>query len=565
MTSAAHAPLPPVRATWRFLIAYIATFRVLGSYLWLNYKARLLGDTYREEHIAGVHRRSAQLIERTVLRLQGLFIKVGQLISIMTNFLPQELRLGLENLQDALPARPYEQIERRIREELGGSPDEVFASFERRPIASASLGQVHAAVTKDGRQVAVKVQHLGVEATARSDLRTILRILRIVKLFVRVRGLENFYREIRAMIFEELDFKLEARHIEEISANFPPESRVRCPKVLAELSTVRVLTLEFADGCKITDRARIVKMGYDPSDVARRLVTAYCQMIFVDGVYHADPHPGNILVQPDGGLMLLDFGAVGVLSKSMREGIGAFFEAIIKADEQQLLEALRRMGFLEVGTKQADVASKVIEHFHRKVQDNLSLDTVSLGSVKLDAQKGLESLADLRQMNVSLRELSEAFHMPREWVLLERTGLLLAGLCTHLDPEMKPADIIRPYLQEFVLGKDRDWSEMILDLMRDKLLAVLKLPGQIDKAITRTLDGQVAVQVHAFAPAARLAYAAGHQLIFTALAISSAMVGLYFYDHEVWRLAEIAAYTSGGFLTLLLLSMIGARRHRRQL
>ncbi|MCU0663797.1 MAG: AarF/UbiB family protein, partial [Myxococcota bacterium] len=542
MSTPLQTPQPPIRATWRFLIAYSATFRVIGSYAWLNFAARLLGETYREERIGALHRRNARLIERTVLRLQGLFIKVGQLFSIMTNFLPADLRVGLENLQDAIPARPYEQIETRIREELGGSPDEVFASFERTPIAAASLGQVHAATTKDGRKVAVKVQHLGVEIAARSDLRTIRRILRIVKRFVKVRGLDNYYREIRTMIFEELDFILEARHIEEIAANFPQDSKVRFPKVLKELSTSRVLTLEFAAGCKITDRAKIIEMGHDPAEVARRLVTAYCQMIFVDGIYHADPHPGNILVQPDGALMLLDFGAVGVLSKAMREGISAFFEAIIKADEEELLAALRRMGFLQVGTNQAAVATKVIEHFHRKVQENLSLDTVSLGSVKLDPKKGLESLADLRQMNVSLRELSEAFHMPREWVLLERTGLLLAGLCTHLDPEMKPAEIIRPYLEEFVFGKDRDWSEMLLDLMRDKLLAVLKLPGQIDKAIARTLDGQVSFRIQGIDPAARLLYAAGHQLVFTALSISSVGVCLYFFDHGAQRLAEIAAY-----------------------
>jgi predicted unusual protein kinase regulating ubiquinone biosynthesis (AarF/ABC1/UbiB family) len=565
MSTPLQTPQPPIRATWRFLIAYSATFRVIGSYAWLNFAARLLGETYREERIGALHRRNARLIERTVLRLQGLFIKVGQLFSIMTNFLPADLRVGLENLQDAIPARPYEQIETRIREELGGSPDEVFASFERTPIAAASLGQVHAATTKDGRKVAVKVQHLGVEIAARSDLRTIRRILRIVKRFVKVRGLDNYYREIRTMIFEELDFILEARHIEEIAANFPQDSKVRFPKVLKELSTSRVLTLEFAAGCKITDRAKIIEMGHDPAEVARRLVTAYCQMIFVDGIYHADPHPGNILVQPDGALMLLDFGAVGVLSKAMREGISAFFEAIIKADEEELLAALRRMGFLQVGTNQAAVATKVIEHFHRKVQENLSLDTVSLGSVKLDPKKGLESLADLRQMNVSLRELSEAFHMPREWVLLERTGLLLAGLCTHLDPEMKPAEIIRPYLEEFVFGKDRDWSEMLLDLMRDKLLAVLKLPGQIDKAIARTLDGQVSFRIQGIDPAARLLYAAGHQLVFTALSISSVGVCLYFFDHGAQRLAEIAAYASCGFLGLLFLSMLSARRHSRRL
>ena len=556
---------PPVAATWRFLKAYTTTFVVIGSYLWLNLKTRLFGDRNRAERMREVNRRNARRIERTIVRLQGLFIKVGQLFSIMTNFLPEEFRAGLENLQDAVPARPYSEIEKRIRAELGGDPDQVFAKFDPRPLASASLGQVHRATTRDGRRVAVKVQHVGVEEMARSDLKTIWRIVRIIRRVFRTRGLENYYYEVRAMILDELDFRKEAGYIRAIGENFADDPKVGVPEVFEELSTDRVLTLGFVDGIKITDRERIVEAGLDPAALARDLVTAYCQMIFVDGVYHADPHPGNILVQPGGRLVFLDFGAVGQLPPAMRHGIGEMLEAVIQADEEQLLRSLRQMGFLRTGADDTEAAARVIEHFHRKFQEEIRLDSFSLSSIQVDTRKGLEHLADLRQMNVGLRELSAAFYMPREWVLLERTALLLTGLCTHLDPQMNPADTIRPYLEEFVLGSDRDWSEMLFDLSREKLLSFLRLPHHVERAISRTLAGKVSFRVQGIGDAAQLLYAAGHQLAYTLLAIASGGAAIYFHETGEPRYAEYALWAAGGFGALLLLSRIRARRYRRRL
>ncbi len=554
----------PTRATFRFLKAYMTTFLVLGSYLWLNMMTRIFGERYREDRIEDAHRRNARRIEETILKLQGLFIKVGQLFSIMTNFLPEEFRAGLENLQDSVPSRPYAQIERRIREELGGLPSEVFASFKVEPEASASLGQVHEATTHEGHRVAVKVQHIGVESMARADLKTIKRILGIIRFFFKTRGLNNYYHEIKAMILDELDFEKEAKHIEAIAANFEENDKVVFTRVYKDLSTSRVLTLEYVDGTKITDVEELTRQGLDPSEIAKDLLTIYCQMLFVDGLYHADPHPGNVLVQADGKLVLLDFGAVGHLDPAMRQGISSFLEAIIKGDEEQLLRSIRDMGFLRVGTDQSEAAARVIEFFHRKFQDEIRLESFSLSSVKIDTSKGLEQLADLKQMNVGLRELSDAFHMPREWVLLERAALLLTGLCTHLDPKMNPADTIRPYLEEFVLGKDRDWSEMLFDVTREKILAFLSLPTLLEKVVNRSLAGKISFRVEGISPAADLLYSATHQLIFALCGIASGATGIYFHHCGRKDLTEYAVYTAGGFGLLVLLSMIRARKFRRR-
>src|SRR5690349_8507770 len=163
----------PTRLRIRSLRAYWTTWRVIWSYLWLKFRARFHSDAWISHNLRQVNLRNARRIERTIVDLRGLFIKVGQLISIMTNFLPEEFRRELEGLQDAVPPRPYVDIEARIVEELDKRPDELFAHFEKKPIASASIGQVHIAKLHDGSKVAVKVQYPDIEETVRRDLNTL--------------------------------------------------------------------------------------------------------------------------------------------------------------------------------------------------------------------------------------------------------------------------------------------------------------------------------------------------------------------------------------------------------
>ena len=165
------------RRRLRFLKAYRTTFAVILSYLRLKLLARLLGRAWYQSNIGRVHALNARRIERTIIELQGLFIKVGQLISIMTNFLPEEFRKPLESLQDQVPPRPISEIRKSIQEELSASPEELFAFFDDVPVASASLGQVHRARLKDGTEVAVKVQHADIDVIVQMDLKTIWRIM----------------------------------------------------------------------------------------------------------------------------------------------------------------------------------------------------------------------------------------------------------------------------------------------------------------------------------------------------------------------------------------------------
>src|SRR5262249_46072325 len=238
------------------------------------------------------HLRNARRVQRTILELQGLFIKVGQLLSIMANFLPAQFRAGLEALQDRVPPRPYREIAARVREELGKDVPALFTRFVEAPIASASLGQVHEAWLTDGTHVAVKVQHRDIDEIVRLDLHTIRRIMSIVTLFIPVQGLDAYYHQIKSMISEELDFIRETRNITRIADNFAKQPSVVFPRPIDELCTKRVMVTTFVEGVKVADLAALDQLGVDRKALARRIVQVFCQQIFVDGVYHADPHPG---------------------------------------------------------------------------------------------------------------------------------------------------------------------------------------------------------------------------------------------------------------------------------
>jgi predicted unusual protein kinase regulating ubiquinone biosynthesis (AarF/ABC1/UbiB family) len=512
---------------WRFLRAYATTFRVIWSYSWLGLVSRFRGSDWRDQHIVGVHTRNARRVYGTILELQGLFIKVGQLLSIMANFLPEEFRAELEGLQDQVPPRPYEEIESRIEQELGAKVADLFADIHRRPIASASLGQVHEARLKDGRRVCVKVQHSDIDTIVRLDLRTIRRILRIVEWFVPVKGFDAHYHQIRELLQQELDFNREADSIERIAKNFAGDPKVVFPTPIRSHSRLRVLTTTFLEGKKANDLVGIDAMGVDRKDIAKRLVRAYCQMIFVDGVYHADPHPGNLLVGADGSLILLDFGAVAELSTQMREGIPELLEGVLRRDTPRLIKAMKKMGFLSRTTDE-EMSERIVEYFHARFQEEVKLESFNLKDIKVDPARGLESLLDLRRMNIGLKELSGTFQIPKDLVLLERTLLLLYGCCSVLDADLNPLGIIQPYIQDFVLG-NRDFTQIAIEAVRDAAMTAVTLPEEVHRYLKRAQRGQIEIRVRGVQEGARAVYAVGRQIIYASAAMFAAYEGLQMY------------------------------------
>jgi ubiquinone biosynthesis protein len=548
---------------------YLVITRVALSYLGLAIARRFRGDEAIARLTRAKHRRNALRIEVAIVKLRGLFIKVGQLISIMANFLPDAFREELQTLQDQVPPRPYEDIQDRLRQEFGGrGPAELFAEFSMVPVASASIGQVHKARLHTGEEVAVKVQYPDIEAIVRTDLRALRRIFAILRWVMPDYGFDTIYQEIRGMVMSELDYRLEAAAIERIAANFKRRGstlRVRIPHVIAELSRERVLTTEWIEATKIADISTIVSEGLDRRQTARTCVEAYCEQIFIDGDYHADPHPGNLLVQASSAsdrtptIVFLDFGATAKVSEAMRRGMVSFLQGAMARDTGRIVSAMKEMGFISRRAN-PEVFDRVVEYFHDKLRGDFRVEGFTLKDFKFEAKDKLGALLDLRALNVSLADLKDAFHIPKEWILLERALLLLLGVCTTLDPDLNPAPIIEPYLEHFLLGEKRNWSDLALDAGRDTILSALSLPGQIDRFMGRALRGELDVRIANLEDHARLLYLASEQRLWGMVGTTATVLAIVFDERGQARATWVAAIVAGIAGVLLLLSRLAGRR-----
>ncbi|MEL6836870.1 MAG: AarF/UbiB family protein [Bacteroidota bacterium] len=508
-----HSPSKRIRK------AYSVFARVAFSYLWLYLCKRLFGQAYFEKRITSLHIRSAERVKKAILELQGLFIKVGQLLSILTNFLPEEFQAPLDSLQDQVPARPYEQVRQRIVAELGKEPEDLFADFSREPLAAASIGQAHRARLEDGTEVVVKVQHLNIEAIAEVDLRIIQRIQSIVSWWFQIKGMDHVYTQVRQMIEEELDFEQEANYMQVIATNLSDQEGISVPDVHLPYSRKRVLTTTWKSGVKISNVVQLQQWGVDQEEITRRLLTVYSKMVFKDGLYHADPHPGNILVQEDGTIVLLDFGAVASLKPQMREGLSELVEAAVKNDVSSMVEASRKMGFLAPGREAELLAEQMIDALRNFLQQEIKLEGLNFKNIEVDPFNN--SLFELIQ-NIGISGVTSTVQVPKEFVLLNRMATLLLGINMTLAPQLNPLEVVRPYVQKFVLGDRGDLVTFVTRLLRDTATDVLQLPGELQRVLRQARRGQLDVASVDTRQGSRLVYQGLKQLSYTVLLIAAA-------------------------------------------
>ncbi len=550
-------------AQFRFIRAFGVTLFIALNLTFFHLLGKFFGSEWENSRMSAVYGRNAQRLKRLLLSLQGIFIKAGQLISILSNFLPDYFRKELEELQDKIPPRPLSEITGRIRQELGAEPDQLFAEFDPTPIASASLAQVHLARLHDGRQVAVKVQYVGIEAIARQDLRTIKGLLSFYGFFLRIKGLGNVHSQFSQMINEELDFRLEAQHIETIAANFIGNPHVLFPQVIHELSSERVLTTEYMHGVSVANVEKLAEFNIDRQALAERVVTAYCQMIFTDGIYHADPHPGNILVQPDGNIVFVDFGAVARLSSDMREGIIEFVQGILKRDNDQISAALQKMGLIALHEDSYPV-EQFVDYLYSRFLKQMTVESWHLSDIHVDIEDKLEMLVDFSKMDITLRELMATFQIPKDLILLGRTLMLLLGLCTYLSPTMNPMKTVRPYLEEFVFGKDKNWLKLIESAVKDIALAVITIPGDIQTLLTKANHGELEIKVKGLTESTNLIYALGHQLLYGLFVMFFGGLGYVAYGNGDIVLSNWMFGGGGFFLSVLGFSFLRARKWQKR-
>jgi predicted unusual protein kinase regulating ubiquinone biosynthesis (AarF/ABC1/UbiB family) len=251
----------------------------------------------------------------------------------------------LAGLQDEVPPETFENIRVHVERELGHTLEDIFTEFSETPVASASLAQVHRAVLKDGRVCAVKVQYPGIDHIVDIDLANMSFFIGVLNKLDRSMDYRFVAEEMRKHIPLELDFINEGHNAERVAADFADVSDIVVPKIYWEYTTRKVLTMEYIDGVKITDRAGIEAMGADVSDVAKILVFAFAEMIVKNGFFHADPHPGNLMVQPGPKLVLIDFGQAKELEPAFKDVLVRFTRTLLDGDNAAMGRAFRDLGF----------------------------------------------------------------------------------------------------------------------------------------------------------------------------------------------------------------------------
>ncbi len=397
-----------------------------------------------------VHQRNAERLAAGFTRLRGIFIKLGQVLSVLGGFLPRAYGRALEKLQDEVPPRPFHEVRDRLEEALGSNPLSEFSEFSEVPIAAASLAQVHQAVTKGGERVAVKVLYPGIQKLIRRDLATIRTVLPIVRRLILVSRLERVLDQLSAMLNRETDYTNERKNIERMRKVFEGMPNVVIPKVLDQLTAASVLTISFESGAKITDFAAYERMGLEPKVVASLLVECYFRMLFTARIFHADPHPGNFLVRIPKGesqptLVILDHGAVEEVTDALSQGMQAVVLGALTRSDDQIIDGLEKMGFVAPGGDRELLAGVAKEYL--KVLANVQIDDFS----KLDRDT-VEKLAGFEQTRGRLREIMRNIEYPEGYFYVERTLVLLFGLVGQLAPKEGLPGLVAPFASQAFLA-----------------------------------------------------------------------------------------------------------------
>jgi predicted unusual protein kinase regulating ubiquinone biosynthesis (AarF/ABC1/UbiB family) len=397
-----------------------------------------------------VQERQANWLKDNLIRLGPTFIKIGQSLGTRADLLPLPFVKALGELQDSVPPFSNDIAFARLEKELGKKMNEVYSEFDLEPIAAASLGQVYRARLHSGEEVAVKVQRPNLEGIIRGDIDILRKIARFAERFPALNENADWagmLKEFDETVHEEMDYSAEGRNAEKFTANFVGWTQVHVPKIYWTATTSKIITMEFIRGDKVTDTDVLRGRGVSPEQINRLLIRTYLKQLLEDGFFHADPHPGNLLVMMDGRLAFFDFGMVGRISPRLQSKmIDAFFH-IVSKDAPGIAQDLIELDFLKPGSNPETVRPVVEKMF--KFHLDLKLKDVKFKELTYD-------LADVMY--------DYPFRLPSNFTYIMRALMTLEGIGIITDPEFNFFETAKPYAKEFMLKREsRDFGQLIID------------------------------------------------------------------------------------------------------
>ncbi len=431
----------------------------------------------------GHHEKRARRLTKVLGRLGPTFIKLAQLFSSRADILPEPYLTHIGTLQDQVPPDPWEQVAGVLEAELGRPVNEVFDEFDPEPLAAASLGQVYRGSFR-GREVAVKVLRPGVEDVVALDLEISFRALFWLNVLFRnhhVRALTNLVREFSVRVKEEMDFRHEAENMKVFRTFFPDEGRVRIPQVWDELTRKRVLVMEYCSGTKI-DRLqdRFDSGELDFTELMETLTGLYLRTMMVDGFLHADPHPGNLLVQDDGRIVLLDWGMMLRVPKWTRESILNLALAVERENLEGTINGMYQLGMISPEVSRGEV--------HEAAVEIMRIMERARGSSRERIQEVVEEIFDTFYIFPLL--------LPQELVYFFRTSVLLEGIGYRYDPKFDGLGLVRRVIGEFRSDIQRSTGREPASLARDLLTEAQNTIFSLRDLLLRAQREELRVRVH---------------------------------------------------------------------
>jgi predicted unusual protein kinase regulating ubiquinone biosynthesis (AarF/ABC1/UbiB family) len=516
----------------RALVIWRAVLTLLVLLWWDGQSWTYRGGATRERRAERQQQR-AQWLTRQLLELGSAFIKLGQLLSSRPDILPAGWVSELASLQDNVPAFSFDRVQTVLEEELGQRCAEVI-DLDPQPLGAASLAQVHRASLRSGRQVVLKVQRQGLDRRFRLDLDVMQQVAAVLQRhpsWGRGRDWPAMARECRRVLLRELDFRVEAQYAARFRQQFLDDEQIRIPGVIWELSTRRVLCLDYLPGIKINDREAIVEAGIDPSDVAEIGAASYLKQLVRFGFFHADPHPGNLAVASDGALIYYDFGMMGVLSDGLRRRLGSMVRAAAARDSAALVTELQAAGL--IGTE-IDVGP-VRRLVRVMLQDAL---TPPFSSNVIDKLSG--DLYDL--------VYGQPFRLPVELIFVMRALSTFEGVGRSLDPAFSLVSIAKPYLLPLMTSTGPGTNDLFNELGRQVGALSSKavgIPRRLDESLERLEQGDLQLQVRLgesdrqFRRMIVAQQSIGQAVLLGCLALATAIVGAS--SRPLWSILPAAA------------------------